>query len=413
VSVGWLVIATGNGLALCAALALIIRRGQRDLGGIADAAVIALAAGSVLWAVLPRRVDADSSFAAQVDLLVVVFALTGVLGALVRLSRGVTGQATALRWLLAGIGLAIGGNILASIGGGAAVAVAASDIMFICAFTAVGLFGLDPTGPQLMQAQAVSRVERLSPRRLAFLGFAVATVPVLAGALGLVNGNAAGLLLAVQGALVAAVVMVRIGLLAAERSGAEQALAHQATHDPLTQLLNRREFVARLRDELSRGTHCALLFCDLDGFKSINDTFGHDVGDRLLIDVADALRSCVRPPDMVSRFGGDEFVILLIDGTPSKAQTVRDHVTAALSRPFESVGKSGLVVSIGIAQTDGDRDPDRLINASDHAMYLIKAEHGAEPRGAMPEGASAARDTVRAAGVGDRPSLHSNDDRTA
>jgi diguanylate cyclase (GGDEF)-like protein len=162
--------------------------------------------------------------------------------------------------------------------------------------------------------------------------------------------------------------------LAALSSSAEQALAHQATHDPLTQLLNRREFVARLRDELSRGTHCAVLFCDLDEFKSINDNMGHDVGDRLLIDVADALRTCVRPPDMVSRFGGDEFVILLIDATASKAQTVRDRVTAALSRPFESVGKSGLAVSIGIAQTDVERDPDRLLNAADHAMYQVKAE---------------------------------------
>jgi diguanylate cyclase (GGDEF)-like protein len=412
VSVGWLVIATGNGLALCSALALVIRRGQRDLGGIADAAVIALAAGSVLWSVLPRRVDADSSFAAQVDLLVVVFALTGVLGALLRLSRGATGQAAALRWLLGGISLAIGGNILASIGGGAAVAVAASDVMFMCAFTAVGLFGLDPTGPQLMEAQAVSRIERLSPRRLAFLGIAVAAVPAVAGARGLASGNVAGLLLAAQGALVAAVVMVRIGLLAAQRSGAEQALAHQATHDPLTQLLNRGEFVARLREELSRGTHCSVLFCDLDEFKSINDTLGHDAGDRLLIDVADALRSCVRPPDMVSRFGGDEFVILLIDATPSRAQTMRDRVTAALSRPFESVGKSGLLVSIGIAQTDGDRDPDRLINAADHAMYQIKAEHVAEPREVRPTGASAARATVGATGLGARPPGHSNGDRT-
>jgi diguanylate cyclase (GGDEF)-like protein len=375
VALSWLIDAVGNALAFAAALALITRRGARDLGGIADAAVIGLAAGSVLWGVLPRRLGTDSGFATQVDLFVAVFALTGVLGALVRLTSTTTGPRTALGWLLTAIGLAIGGDIVSAIGGGAPVPTDAAHIMFMGAFTAIGLFGLDPTGPRLVYPHDVSRIERLTGRRLAFLGGAVAATSLVDGARDLIQGNPTGLILAVQGAFVAAVVMIRIGILGAERTRAEQALAHQATHDPLTQLPNRREFVARLRAAISRGSRCALMFCDLDHFKAINDRYGHDAGDRLLIEVAHALQTCVHQPHTVSRFGGDEFVILLVNVTPADAETTRDCVTTALARPFGSINGSRLDISIGIAHTESQRDPEQLLDAADHAMYKIKTEH--------------------------------------
>jgi diguanylate cyclase (GGDEF)-like protein len=169
--------------------------------------------------------------------------------------------------------------------------------------------------------------------------------------------------------------MLRIGILAAQRARAERALAHQATHDPLTQLPNRRELVRRLGDELSRGTRTALLFCDLDDFKSINDRYGHDAGDQLLIDVAHRLRSCVDRPHTVSRFGGDEFVILLVDVSRTEAETVGHCVTTALNRPFEPIGGAGIVISVGIAYGDGIRDPEQLIKSADDAMYKAKAAH--------------------------------------
>jgi diguanylate cyclase (GGDEF)-like protein len=277
--------------------------------------------------------------------------------------------------------LAIGGDIVSAVGGAGPVASKAADMMFLGAFTGIGLFGLDPAGPRLVHPQAVSAVERLTSGRLAFPGAAVAAVPVVAGARAVIGGNPSGLLLSVQGALVAAVVMVRIGILGAERARAEQALAHQATHDPLTQLPNRREFVARLRAALSRGDQCTLMFCDLDQFKAVNDRYGHDAGDHLLGEVAQALRTCVHEPHSVGRFGGDEFVIMLLDVSKDQAEAVRDCVATALARSLESFRGAGLAVSIGIAHTNGERDPERLINAADHAMYEIKTEHRAQANG--------------------------------
>jgi diguanylate cyclase (GGDEF)-like protein len=280
-----------------------------------------------------------------------------------------------LLWLLTAIGLAIAGNVLLAIAGPDPAGQSLAAMLIMAAFTAAGLFGLDPAGPRLMYAPAMSRPERLTPARLVFLGIAVAVSPALIGARELLRGGMAGLLLTVQAAFIAALVMVRIGLLAAERARAEQALEQQATHDPLTHLLNRREFVARLRQELARGTRCVLLFCDLDNFKAINDRYGHDTGDVVLIEVAARLRACLRPPALASRFGGDEFVIVLLDAGGDRTRATNECITAALEVPFEQAGGAVVGVSIGVAHSDGQTDPEQLIRLADQSMYRVKATH--------------------------------------
>jgi diguanylate cyclase (GGDEF)-like protein len=377
VAARWVLSAAGNLLVLAAALTVILRRGASDLGGVIDAAVIALAAGSLLWVILPHRLGQDRSVLAQLNLFVVVFALTGVLGALIRLAQTTTDPGTALWWLLPAIALSIAGNVVLSAAAGARVPERVATMLFMAATTAVGLFGLDPTGTRLAYPHVTSS-ERVSARRLAFLGVAVAVIPTIVGIRELLAGNSVGLLLAVQGTLVAGLVMVRIGLLAAERTRAEQALEHQAAHDPLTHLLNRREFVAKVGEVMNRNARCAILFCDLDGFKPINDRYGHDAGDALLIEVARRLRTCVGPPNVVSRFGGDEFVVLLTDATVAEAQATAECITTALRHPFPTAGGRGVDVSIGLAHADDEQNPEQLIRAADRAMYREKAARRAD-----------------------------------
>jgi diguanylate cyclase (GGDEF)-like protein/PAS domain S-box-containing protein len=167
-----------------------------------------------------------------------------------------------------------------------------------------------------------------------------------------------------------------------ERKRTEARLAHQAMHDPLTGLPNRTLFTDRMqlaKARLERGGSLALLFCDLDDFKEINDGFGHEAGDRILIQVADRLRSILRPSDTVSRFGGDEFALLCEALETGAAERIAARIAEAFSAPFVIDGKEvSLSVSTGIVFTsDPEVDPDRLMGDADLAMYAAKQRGGA------------------------------------
>jgi diguanylate cyclase (GGDEF)-like protein len=371
--VGLLLDAAGNILVRAAALALIIRRGSNDLGGIIDTTIVALAAGGLIWGVLlPHRLGTDTSVAAQVNLFVGVFALTGVLGALLRLYRMVAGPSRPLWWLMGALASGIGVNVAQALADGSGLRVL-GDVFLLLAFTSLGLFGLDPEGPRLAQPGGGPNAERLTIGRLVFLGLAVAVTPVVIGVREVGGGGLGGLLLAVQGALVATLVMTRIGLLSQQRAAAERALNYQATHDPLTHLPNRREFVARLSRELADRHRCLLLFCDLDDFKMINDKYGHAAGDRMLVEVADRLTAAVEAPGFVSRFGGDEFVVLLVDAKPADGEAVRERISRQLDRPYADIGNRPLRVSVGVSPVADGGDPEDLIRSADRSMYRAKA----------------------------------------
>jgi diguanylate cyclase (GGDEF)-like protein len=372
--------ALGHALTLVAALALVVRRGRNDIGGLIDTAIVAMAAGGLLWdtLLLPHLTGAD---AARLSLFVTVFVLSGVLGALVRLAQTGRPPVPALWLLIAALGLALAGIVLAVLLRGP-WAGPVTQMMLMAAYVALGLFGLDPSARRLARPDPIPHDDALSPGRLAFLGVALAAVPVVGGGRTLLGGPVDGLLLAVGGAALTPLVMVRIGRLSAERARAERALLHQATHDPLTGLANRREFAARLAAQLTRPASCVVLFCDLDGFKAINDRLGHVAGDRLLVEIARRLRRYVRETDLVGRFGGDEFLVLFRDATLADVEAVCTRIAEALARPLD-LGRESVVIgaSIGLAVGLGDVDAaEELIARADRAMYVAKGQRPELPK---------------------------------
>ena len=153
----------------------------------------------------------------------------------------------------------------------------------------------------------------------------------------------------------------------------------QAFRDALTKLPNRALFQDRVSHALARANRrpnvLAVLFIDLDGFKDINDSFGHGAGDHLLCQVAERLRACIRPADTAARLGGDEFAVLLEDlKSPDEAALVAERILAALAVPFPMHGRDSLVgASIGIALNDRTDDTESLLRNADVAMYSVKA----------------------------------------
>ena len=164
------------------------------------------------------------------------------------------------------------------------------------------------------------------------------------------------------------------------RKRAEGELAHQAMHDSLIGLPNRALLLDRLEQALARAKRTsstvAVLFIDVDNFKFINDTSGHDAGDQFLRLFADRVRRVLRPADSMARLGGDEFVLLLEDLHGDRdAERVADRVLLALERPFDLGEDEQLTsASIGIAVSNGGEGrADDLLRDADSAMYLVKA----------------------------------------
>ena len=156
------------------------------------------------------------------------------------------------------------------------------------------------------------------------------------------------------------------------------ALEYQASHDDLTGLPNRVAFLDRLRDECRRiggaRSSVAVLFVDLDDFKVINDTLGHAAGDELLKVAADRLRRRLRGQDLLARFGGDEFTVLVCDVGVDGAHEVADAVRSVLSAPSETGGRRfDLAASVGIAVAEQRVDAADLLRWADAALYDAKA----------------------------------------
>ena len=160
---------------------------------------------------------------------------------------------------------------------------------------------------------------------------------------------------------------------------AAQALHDLAYRDSLTGAENRRSFMERLGTEFVRlkRTHSAavLIMLDIDFFKRVNDTWGHQVGDEVLCGFSKRVREQLRPYDLLGRYGGEEFLVLAFGsepGTPALFQRLREQVAA---HPFPTQGGAlPVTVSIGVADSRLTQDPQKLVAAADQALYRAKAE---------------------------------------
>lgn len=193
-----------------------------------------------------------------------------------------------------------------------------------------------------------------------------------------------------------AVTAIAVAAVVQERKRLEATLAHLADHDSLTDVLTRRRFQEELAQQLAHsqryGTPGAVLFVDLDNFKSVNDRLGHGVGDQILVNAARSLRTRLRDSDFLGRLGGDEFAVLLpwADGAQAQAVAAQLLQTIASDRTVVGGAAIGIAASIGIALIpEHGRTVEEVLAHADEAMFQAKAAGRNHMRVYTPDGGSA------------------------
>ncbi|MFI1990806.1 diguanylate cyclase domain-containing protein [Actinoplanes sp. NPDC020271] len=233
---------------------------------------------------------------------------------------------------------------------------------------------LHPHRDELTRPSAQVRV--LHPSRVLFLGVAFLTAPALSAVQDGLAQNAVATLLATAASTV--FVLTRFTLAVREQERAQAQLTYQARHDPLTGLANRSVLADEMDRTLPRSSGpVAVLYLDLDGFKQVNDQFGHEAGDVVLTTVARRLSAAVRAGDLVVRLGGDEFVLFCPSLTAEHAVRLADRVVGDVSEPIPfrgallDVGTSIGIAAYGAGETAGER---QALRAADAAMYEAKRQ---------------------------------------
>ena len=168
-----------------------------------------------------------------------------------------------------------------------------------------------------------------------------------------------------------------------ERKRTEQELAYMAYHDPLTGLYNRKAFMEKLGDTLREAKRYenrrGILYLDLDSFKKANDVYGHEIGDKILIEVASRLKDALRGSDYISRMGGDEFTVILTNSQDLHAERVAERIVQYVSEPYKIGGIfiDFISASVGISIfPDDGHDAQLLLKHADSAMYKAKEQKG-------------------------------------
>ncbi len=372
-----------DGAALLVVIFALVRlpTGKQDRGGVLrimlDASTVMLATGVFIWHFGTRQaVGTAATGAVVLSLILVVLALLGVFAlAKVMLSdHGVMGG-DSLRLL----GLAIFVGALAPMVQPLVTAVDADLYVVQISVPAVFFFAALAGDRQRFATGMPRRGGRARRRSFSLMPYtAVAAVDGLL--LWVACFDLTDIVVVAAGAvLLTALVVVRQITSLWDNGRLLAQLDHGATHDALTGLPNRVLFHRRLQQALTTGAErpVGVVLIDLDGFKEVNDTLGHEVGDVLLAGVAQRLTGCVRAEDTVARLGGDEFVMVLDGSDPAAADQVADRIAAALRLPVVVDGRDLSVgASIGIADGRTGDDPSVLLRRADIAMYAAKKIEG-------------------------------------
>jgi diguanylate cyclase (GGDEF)-like protein len=350
------------------------RRARRDVTNLLDVAVLSLGVGLAMWVLLIDPLARAESDAAAGAVSAAYPAIDLALIALAARLAFAGGRRVPAYWaLVAALVITVIADIAYGLGEvtGSYSTGSWIDSLYLLAYGCWGVVGLHPSMRDLHTRTRTDRRSRVvSAPRIALLGAASLAAP---GVLTIQLMRHATLhlpvVIAVSAVLFVLVVM-RLAVVMRE-------LSDVASHDSLTGLPNRVALTERLGDLLrvSPPGQLAVFFVDLDRFKDVNDSLGHAAGDRLLAEVAARLRLVLRAPDLVARFGGDEFVIAAAVRDASEAGRIADRVLECLAEPIWLEGAPvfpGASVGVAIA-TGATVDPEHLVADADAAMFRAKA----------------------------------------
>jgi diguanylate cyclase len=385
---------------------MLRRRGEpRDVDGVLDALIIAIGAGALSWAFLMAPYAADTSLNGVTQAVAVAYPLTDILllAVIVRLFLAPGSRTTSHRLLAAAVACTFIGDIVYAVQSlhGTYYTGHIVDISWLAFYWLIAAAALHPSMARITRT-VENEGEKLRRSRLGMLAIAASLGPLTLVIQWLRDAPLDIPVIAGESVFLFLIVLVRMERLVAsvhnkveqlktqsellqrsleQREKLEVQLRHQAFHDPLTDLANLNLFNDRLDHAIRRisrtGEAVGVLFLDVDDFKVVNDTLGHDAGDQVLVAIGQRMRSVLRGSDVAARIGGDEFAILLEAMTaPTDAGIAAKRLLVALDDPFLVAGQSIMVHgSIGAASTeDPTANGQDLLREADTAMYAAKNE---------------------------------------